>query len=141
MFPQKFCKIHRETSSRACNFTKNGLRVAASENNEQQQLYEGFANSCCKIVSPILLQELINDFVVCEHGGGTLLFSENVTSSHGFGNYNYLFQTGATLFNRSTQNIPYFYVTLHKVYFLTNLVTSLVFAKLKQILSKQQVLF
>ena len=62
------------------------LPVAASENNEQQQLSEGFANSCYKIVSPILLQELINDFVVCKHCGGTILLSENVTSSHGFGN-------------------------------------------------------
>ena len=60
--------------------------MAASEYNEQQQLSEGFANSCYKIVSPILLQELINDFVVCKHCGGTLLLSENVTSSHGFGN-------------------------------------------------------
>ena len=33
------------------------------ENNEQQQLPEGFASSCNKIVSPIL-QKLIN-FVVC----------------------------------------------------------------------------
>ena len=30
-----------------------------NENNEQQQLSEGFANNCFKIVSPILLQELI----------------------------------------------------------------------------------
>ena len=60
--------------------------VAASENNEQQQLSEGFANSCYKIVSPILLQELINDFAVCKHCSGTLLLVENVTSSHGFGN-------------------------------------------------------
>ena len=60
--------------------------MAASENNEQQQLSEGFANSCYKIVSPILLQELINDFVACKHCGETLLFSENVTSNHGFGN-------------------------------------------------------
>ena len=36
-----------------------------NENSEQQQSYEGFANSCYKIVSPILLQELINDFAVC----------------------------------------------------------------------------
>ena len=35
-----------------------------NENNEQQQLSEGFANNCYKIVSPILLQELINDFAV-----------------------------------------------------------------------------
>ena len=40
---------------------------AASENNEQQQLSEGFASICYKIVSPILLQELINDFAVSKH--------------------------------------------------------------------------
>ena len=33
-----------------------------NENNEQQQLSESFANNCYKIVSPILLEELINDF-------------------------------------------------------------------------------
>ena len=43
-----------------------------NENNEQQQLPEGFANSCYKIVSPILLQKLINDFSVCKHYSGTL---------------------------------------------------------------------
>ena len=32
-----------------------------NENNEQHQLPEGFANSCYKIVTPILLQKLIND--------------------------------------------------------------------------------
>ena len=60
--------------------------MAASENNEQQQLSKGFANSCYKTVSPILLQELITDFVVCKHFSGTLLLVEDVTSSHGFGN-------------------------------------------------------
>ena len=60
--------------------------VAASENNEQQQLSEGFANSCYKIVSPILLQELINNFAVCKHCSGTHLLVEDVSSSHGFGN-------------------------------------------------------
>ena len=59
--------------------------MAASENNEQQQLSESFANSCYEIVSPILLQELINDFVVCKHYSGRLLLVENVTSSYGFG--------------------------------------------------------
>ena len=53
-----------------------------NENNEQQQLPEGFANSCYKIVSPILLQKLINDFAVCKHYSGTLLLVEDV--SHGF---------------------------------------------------------
>ena len=35
-----------------------------NENNEQQQLPERFANSCYKIVSPFLLQKLINKFAV-----------------------------------------------------------------------------
>ena len=60
--------------------------VAASENNEQQQLSVGFASSSYKIVSPILLQELINDFAICKHCSGTFLLVEDVTSSHGFGN-------------------------------------------------------
>ena len=52
-----------------------------NENNEQQQLPEGFANSCYKIVSPIL-QKLINDFAVCKHYSGTRLLADDV--SHGF---------------------------------------------------------
>ena len=60
--------------------------MAASENTEQQQLSEGFVNICYKIVSPILLQELINDFPFCKHCHGTLLLIEDVTSSHDFGN-------------------------------------------------------
>ena len=60
--------------------------MAASENNEQQQLSEGFANSCYKIVSPILLEKLINDFAVYKHCSGTLLRVVNITSSHDFGN-------------------------------------------------------
>ena len=43
------------------------------ENNEQQQLSQAFANNSYKIVSPVLLQELINDFAVCKHCSGTLL--------------------------------------------------------------------
>ena len=57
--------------------------VAVSENNEQQQLSEGFANIYYKIVSPILLQELIYDFAVCKHCSETLLLVED---SHDFGN-------------------------------------------------------
>ena len=38
-----------------------------AENNGQQQLPEGFANSCYKIVTSILLQKLISDFAVCKH--------------------------------------------------------------------------
>ena len=53
-----------------------------NENDEQQQLLEGFANSCHKLVSTILLVKLINDFAVCKHYNGTCLLVENV--SHGF---------------------------------------------------------
>ena len=63
--------------------------MAASENNEKQQLSEGFSNIYYNIllkVSPILLQELINDFAVCKHCSGTLLLVEDVTSSRDIGN-------------------------------------------------------
>ena len=60
--------------------------VATSENNEQQQLCEDFANICYKIVSPILLQELFNDFAVCKQCSGTLLLVQDVTSCHDSGN-------------------------------------------------------
>ena len=57
--------------------------VAASENNEQQQLSEGFANKWYKIASSNLLQLMILPFAstAVEH----LLF-EDVTNSHSFGN-------------------------------------------------------
>ena len=74
-----------------------------NKNNEQQELPEGFANSCYKTISPMPLQKLINDFVVCKHQkqcSGTLLIAEDV--SHGFGNYNCIFLNRTTLFNRST---------------------------------------
>ena len=38
-----------------------------NENDEQQQLSKGFANNCYEIFSPVLLQELINNFAVCKH--------------------------------------------------------------------------
>ena len=60
--------------------------MADSENYERQQLSEGFANICYKIVSPILLPEPINDFAVCKHCSGTLPLVKNVTISHDFGN-------------------------------------------------------
>ena len=59
---------------------------AAFENNEPQQLSEGFPNNCYKIVSPILLQESVNDIDVFKHSSRTLLLVENVTSKYGFGN-------------------------------------------------------
>ena len=70
-----------------CNGNESDSDETYNENNEQQQLREGFANSYYKIVSPILLQKLINDFVVCKHQkhcSGTLLRAEDI--SHGFGN-------------------------------------------------------
>ena len=72
----------------------------SNENNEQHQLPEGFANSCYKIVSTILLQKLINEFAVCKHDSGKRLLVEDV--SHGFWNENYIFQKGTKLINRST---------------------------------------
>ena len=71
-----------------CNESDNDGE-SCNDNNEQQQLPEGFANSCYKIVLRILLQNLINDFAVCKHYGGTLLLVEDV--SHGFWHENYVF--------------------------------------------------
>ena len=62
----------------------NGSESDNDENNEHQQLLECFANSYYKIVSPILLQKLINDCALCKHYSGTVLLVEDV--SHGFGN-------------------------------------------------------
>ena len=76
MFSYETCELFKNA------FFYNTPLVAASENNDQQQLSE----YCYKIVSPILLQELINDFAVCKHCSGTLLLAEDVTSSHGFRN-------------------------------------------------------
>ena len=78
-FPMKFANFLRKLFYRTTS-------VAASENDEQKQLSEGFPNSCYKIVSPILPQELINNFAVGKHHSGTLLIVADVTSSHGFGN-------------------------------------------------------
>ena len=60
-----------------------------SENNEQQHLRKDFANSCYKIVSPILLPILIVNFDVCKRYSGTLLLVKDV--SHSFWNENYIF--------------------------------------------------
>ena len=62
----------------------NGNENNNDENNEQQQLPEDFANSSYKIVLPIILQTLINNFAVCKHYSGTLLLVKDV--SHRFGN-------------------------------------------------------
>ena len=73
-----------------------------NENNEQQQLPEGSSSSCSKIISPIFLQKLINNFAVCKHQkqySGTLLLTEDLI--HGLVNKNYIFQKRNTLFNKS----------------------------------------
>ena len=54
------------------------------------KLSEGFSNSCFKIVSSILLQEIFNNFAICKHCMKHIYFNEDVTSS------NYIFQKGAT---------------------------------------------
>ena len=80
MLFHEICEVFKNT------FFYRTPPVAASEDNEQQQLSEGFANTWYTIVSPILLQELINDSAVCKHRSGALLLVEDVTSSHCFGN-------------------------------------------------------
>ena len=53
-----------------------------SDDNDQQQLPEGFSNCCNKIFFPILL-ELISNFAICKHCSGTLLLLEDVRHSFG----------------------------------------------------------
>ena len=77
MFSCEICEAFKNT------FYYRTLPVAASENNEQQQVSEDFANICYKKVSPILLHEFINDLAICNHCNGTLLLVED---SYYFGN-------------------------------------------------------
>ena len=51
----------------------------------RRKLCESFNNNILKIVSPLLLQDLINDYVVCKHCGRNVLLCEDMVSSHGFG--------------------------------------------------------
>ena len=119
-FPMKFANLS------GTHFSQNTPWLLLKIRNSNS--IEGFANSWYEVVLPILLQESINNFAVCKHCSGTLLLVEDVTSSHDFWKDDYIFQNGATFFNRSTWNMLGFYVTLHKsLYFLTNLVTCLVY--------------
>ena len=79
VFSHEICKLFKNI------FYYRTFPVAASENNEQQQLSECFANICYKIVSPILLQEHINYFAVCKHYGGTLVEMETRTTYFKYG--------------------------------------------------------
>ena len=54
-------------------------------NDEQEEACKSFNNNSLKIVSPLLLQKLINNFAVCQHCGGKILPCEDMVSSHGFG--------------------------------------------------------
>ena len=137
-FPMKFANFLKTSFLRT-------VPVAASENNEQQQLSVGFANNCYKIVSPIFPQELINDFGVCKHCSGTHLLVEDVPSSHGFGNQNYIFQKGATprtcriFILRCIKSIFFNCGNQFSLYRVS--LESFIFAKQTQILSKQWILF
>ena len=56
------------------------------ENNGRQQWPAGFVNSCYKLVTPILLQKLMNDFSVCKHQkhcSRTLLLAEELIDNLG----------------------------------------------------------
>ena len=53
-----------------------------NENIEQQQLTEGFAINCYKIISPILLQKLVNDLMIL-NDFKILLLVEDVSQNFG----------------------------------------------------------
>ena len=86
------------------NGNKIIIMMSYNENNEQQQLPDGFANSCYKIVSQILLQNLINEFAVCKHYIGTLLLDEDVSHS---------FETRTTYFKKELHFLIYQPRTCH----------------------------
>ena len=65
------------------NRTHDNESSSDGDEDEQEKVYESFNNNSLKIVSPLLLQELINDFAVCKHCGGKLLLCEDMVSSHG----------------------------------------------------------
>ena len=52
---------------------------------EKEKVCESLNNNRLKIVPPLLLQELINDFAVCKHCGEKILLWEDMVGSHGFG--------------------------------------------------------
>ena len=60
---------------------KSDNNESYNENNEQQQLPEGFANSCYKSFTN-------SSTFICKHYSGTLLLAEDV--SHSFGKTTYL---------------------------------------------------
>ena len=110
------------------NCQKKFYTVKVHFYNEQQQLLEDFANSyykILKIVSPILLQKLVNGFAVCKRYSGTLLLVENV--SHVF--QNYVFQKGTALMLHKAYIFkliwqPVQFVTCARVSFLIKLQAS-----------------
>ena len=75
---------------KACNFIKNTstqvLSYEICELVKNASGYLGVLPIVVTKVSPIHLQELINNFAFCKHCSKTLLLVEDVTSSHDFGN-------------------------------------------------------
>ena len=75
---------------KACNFIKNTstqvLFYEICELVKNASSYLGVLPIVVTKVSPIHLQELINNFAFCKHCSKTLLLVEDVTSSHDFGN-------------------------------------------------------
>ena len=71
------------------NFTDTSTQVLSYEICElvkNASSYLGVLPIVVTKVSPIHLQELINNFAFCKHCSKTLLLVEDVTSSHDFGN-------------------------------------------------------
>ena len=93
-----------------------------NENNEQQELSEGFVNSWYKIVSPILLQELINDFAVYKYCSGTLLQPRFWKPDW------HISKRSHTLIDQPV-TCRFFVLCWIKSIFLSNLVTSLVYTE------------
>ena len=112
-------------SDEACNFFKNRLQHRCVTMKFCKPFKDTFFTEHMRWLLLQDLQELINNFAICKHSNGTLLV-QDVTSTHGFGNYNYIFQKGVTLFHRSRKTFHIFmlYCNIKCIYFLTSLVTS-----------------
>ena len=108
-----------------------------------------FINSCYKTVSAILLQ----NYLTIMPSTGTIMeyFQSLKMSATVLETRTNMFQKGTTPFNRSTRAWSFFMLLLHKVYILNQsgnqfssyrlCLENFIFAKQKQILSKQQILF
>ena len=95
----KDCKSHKNFCPK--NFTYMNIfyldEIAAK--NLSKIYFLKNPKKTCKPKNHDLNHDWINDFAVCKHCSGTLLLVEDVTSSHRFGNWNYILQKGARLSN------------------------------------------